>query len=317
VGTGVIARIELGKSKTIAFRSDMDALPISENADKLYKSTHQGFMHACGHDGHMALLLAFARYCMFNKDKLACNPVFIFQPAEEGKGGAINMIENGALDGVDEIYAVHLDTSLPEGLGGIGEGVSMAGAYEFDIAAYGRSSHCAKKQIGIDALHAVIDVITKTYNDFPENIKDSTIFHCGKITGGVARNVVADYAEAHCTIRYFEGNDLKAMLDLMSENIKAAENERGARFEIKMHCNYIPLENDPRCAAKAAKYIKSVGLEPRFEAEDFSFYLKEKPGCLVWVGVGEDVKLHNPDFDFDEKVLLKGLRLYISLAEEK
>ena len=297
VGTGVIARLDIGKNKTLAFRSDIDALPITEKGDKPYKSKHEGFMHACGHDGHIANLLAFAKYCSLNPEKLSCNIVFIFQPAEETEGGAINMIENGALDGVDEIYAIHLDPSLKKGIVGVGSGVSMAGAYEFDITAAGESSHCAEKHKGTDALHALMDVVLNTYNDIPEDIKDDTVFHCGKISGGVARNIVADSAAANCTLRYFEFSRLKTVLDLIDGNIKKAEQVYGAKFNINMLCNYIPLENSERCIEKVKKQIECVPLPWRFTAEDFAFYLKEIDGCLIWLGTdgGEGRKLHSAD----------------------
>ncbi|MDD4003214.1 MAG: M20 family metallopeptidase [Clostridia bacterium] len=319
VGTAVIAKLDIGKNKTLAFRSDIDALPITEKGEKTYKSKHQGFMHACGHDGHIANLLAFSKYCALNPEKLGCNVVFIFQPAEETEGGAINMIENGALDGVDEIYAIHLDPSLKKGMAGIGSGVSMAGSYVFDITATGESSHCAEKHKGTDALHALIDVITNIYDDIPENIKDDTVFHCGKISGGVARNIVADSAVANCTLRYFEYSQLETVLNLIDCNIKKAEKIYGAKLCINMLCNYIPLENSGRCIEKVKKYIEITPLPRRFTAEDFAFYLKETEGCLIWIGTdnGEGKKLHSADFDFDESVLLSGLKLFISLAEEK
>lgn len=319
VGTGVLAKLDNGKQKTIAFRADIDALPIKEINDVPYKSQNEGVMHACGHDGHIALLLAFIRYCKFNPDKLNANTVFIFQPAEEAEGGAITMIEHGAIDDADEIYAVHVDPSLNEAVAGLKDGVSMAGAYEFDIEIKGDSCHCAEKHLGKDALHALIKIINNTYNSLQDK-KSDTIFHCGKITGGYARNIVADNAISNCTIRYFSEKDLDNILNIINTEMKNAEKQFNVKCGIRLLTNYIPLVNNEYCNKKVKKYIKSVNLPLRYTAEDFAFYLKETKGCIIWLGVGDGKtvkKLHSPDFDFNEQCLLHGLNLYKAIIEEK
>lgn len=320
VGTGVIARINLGREKTTAFRADIDALPILEANDVPYRSQNHGLMHACGHDGHTALLLGFAKYCTLNLDKMARNAVFIFQPAEEAQGGAIKMIECGALDGVDEIFAVHVDPALPEGTAGLRSGVSMAGAYEFDIEAVGESSHCAEKQLGKDAIGAIIGAIKGIYDGIPGDLKGRAIFHCGRVEGGYARNVVADKCAANCTIRYFDEAHLEALLELVGQNLSLAEEKYGVRCSAKLITNYIPLVNNSASVEKVKKYIEHTCFEPKLTAEDFAFFLKKAKGCLIWLGVrgkkGER-KLHSPDFDFDESALLCGLEVYKKIIEEK
>ena len=316
VGTGIVARLDLNRKKTMAFRSDIDALPINEANDLPYKSQNEGFMHACGHDGHIALLLGFIKYCKLNPDKMAYNAVFIFQPAEEAEGGAITMIENGAIDGVDEIYAVHVDPSLKAGIAGLRVGVSMAGAYEFDIEVEGESSHCGEKHLGKDAVNACIDIIGGIYKDIPKEISDETVFHCGKICGGYARNIVADKCVANCTIRYYKDSHLKDILSLIDAKFQNAENLFGVKCKTSLLTNYIPLVNNTDCITKVKKYIDFVDISRKFSAEDFAFYLKEVNGCIIWLGVGdknENKKLHSPDFDFDEKALLYGFELYKSL----
>ena len=242
-GTGIIARLNAGKRKTIAFRADMDALPIEEQSCAPYKSQNPGFMHACGHDGHLALLLGFAKYCSLNLDKMASNAVFIFQPAEEAEGGAIRMIEAGALDGVDEIFAVHVDPSLPEGVAGLRAGVCMAGACEFDIEVEGVSSHCAERHLGKDALRALVDAIKGIYEDIPAELNGRALFHCGKIQGGYARNVVADKCIANCTIRYFEKEHLDRLIGIVEKNLALSQEKYGPKCQIKFLTQYIPLEN--------------------------------------------------------------------------
>ena len=318
VGTGVIAKINMGKQKTIAFRADIDALPINEINDVPYKSQNPGFMHACGHDGHIALLLTFIKYCTLNPDKMGNNAVFIFQPAEEAEGGAIKMIEYGAIDEVDEIYAIHVDPQLPEGTAGLKDGVSMAGAYEFDIEIIGESCHCAEKQLGKDALHALTGVIENAYSEISK-LKTKSLFHCGKLCGGYARNIVADRMSANCTIRYFQEKDLDNILTIINTKLKQAEELFGVKCEIKLLTNYIPLVNNSECNQKVKKYIKTAELPLRFSAEDFAFYLKEIKGCIIWLGTKDGAvvkKLHSPDFDFNEKALLHGLELYKQLIKE-
>jgi amidohydrolase len=319
VGTGLIARIHLGKAKAIAFRADMDALPIAEGNDVPYKSQIPGMMHACGHDGHMALLLAFAKYCSQNTDKIAADAVFIFQPAEEGEGGAVKMIEAGALDGVGEVFAVHLDPSLPEGVTGLRAGAAMAGAYEMDIVAEGESSHCAEKHLGKDALATMVDVINAAYDAVRKEPEGKILFHCGRIEGGFARNVVANRCASSCTIRYFEEAHLKALLGLIEAEMALAKERHGAACYIKPIARYIPLKNHPESVEKVKKYIEHIEHPPKFIAEDFAFYLDKVKGCLIWLGVkgqkGER-KLHSPDFDFDEKALLFGLNVYKKIIEE-
>lgn len=318
-GTGVIAKVSAGRAKAIAFRADMDALPIAEENDVPYKSQVPGVMHACGHDGHMALLLAFAAYCSQNPDKMAADAVFIFQPAEEGEGGAVRMIEAGALDGVDEIFAVHLDPLLPEGTAGLRPGAAMAGAYEMDITAEGESSHCAEKHLGRDALAAVIDAVKGAYDAASGEPGGKILFHCGKIKGGFARNVVANRCAANCTIRYFEEAHLKALLSAIGQETALAKERHGADCRIRQIAHYIPLRNDPGSVEKVKKYIEHIEHKPKFTAEDFAYYLDKVKGCLIWLGVkgrkGER-KLHSPHFDFDEKALLFGLELYKKIIEE-
>lgn len=316
-GTGIIARLNTGKQKTIAFRADIDALPIEEANDVPYKSKNKGFMHACGHDGHIAMLLAFIHWCKNNPDEMAANAVFIFQPAEEAEGGAITMIEQGALDDVDEIYAIHVDPSLKEGCAGLRAGVSMAGAYEFDIFCEGESCHCAEKRLGKDAVHAIIDITEGIYNSLTST---ESIFHCGKICGGYARNIVADKAVANCTIRYFDEKDLNDILFAAKNEMEKAQTKYGVKCGISLLTNYIPLVNNPDCCEKVKKHINSEELPLRFTAEDFAFYLKEVKGCIIWLGTEGGMgakKLHSTDFDFEEKALLHGFYLFRSLMVEE
>lgn len=317
--TGVIARIDCQKQKTVAYRADMDALPMEEVNTCDYRSEVPGVMHACGHDGHTALLLGFARYCRLNLDKLAVNIVLIFQPAEESIGGAERMIAAGALSGVQEIYAVHVSPDISAGTIALCGGAAMAGAYEFDLEFYGKSSHGAQKDKGADALAACMETVMGIEAGLPRHLRDKALFHTGRVSGGTARNIVADRCSANCTFRYFEKKHLTEFMSVVDANINYAGSRYGVRGERVQVSHYIPLFNSRVCADKIRRLYPGVVEAPRqYTAEDFAFYADKVKGCLVWLGVntGEEPKkrLHSPDFDFDESALIYGLQLYIYLA---
>lgn len=314
-GTGIIARLDLCKDKTVAFRADMDALPVSEANDVLYKSKIDGIMHACGHDGHLSVLLTFITWAAENKEKLNSNLVFIFQPAEEITGGAVKMIENGALENVDEIYAIHLSPEIDGGLFGLKSGMSMAGVWEFDIDFFGQSCHVADYKKGKDAIKCCTELLNTDF--LPKSLTKDMIFHCGKITGGYARNIVADYCQAECTLRFFDKKHKEKFLSLLDKTLKYLSVKYNVKYKIDTISEYIPLVNDTGCIEKIRKLAECVDIGAKFSAEDFAFYLEKKKGCLVWLGVKDEnhsAPLHSPYFDFEEKFLLNGVELFINLV---
>lgn len=314
IGTGIVADLDLGKEKRIAFRADMDALPVTERTGAEYASERPGFMHACGHDGHMALLLGFAKSCAENPSGIGCNLRFVFQPAEEGEGGARNMIAGGALEGVDEIYAVHLDPSLDPGKLGLCYGASMAGDFEFDVNFTGESAHCAEKSKGKDALAAACEFAAS----LSELVgKGDSLLHAGKLTAGVARNVVAESAKLECTMRFFEEKERDRLLRLMKFQLGYLSDRYGVKGEIEKVTEYIPLKNARTCVDKLKAASDWVPQKRKYLGEDFAFYLAECKGAHGWLGVRKspETKLHAADFDFEEQSLLAGLEIYRKLVE--
>ncbi len=311
-GTGIVCDIR-GKShkRLIALRADMDALGISEENEAAYRSVTDGVMHACGHDGHMAMLLCAAKYFTLNAPDFDLR--LIFQPAEEGAGGAEKLIAAGVLHGVHEIYALHLKPSLPVGTIAVSPGAVMAGVVEFDISFAGVSAHCAEKQNGVDALMAGALFVTGA-RDVLSPYRHNSLFHVGAAQGGTVRNAVAADMRLLCTLRFFDPvmrEEIMQKLSLLLEDIRR---ETGAESRVTVSAVYPPLRND----GDAVNYVRHcvpglIDAAPEYTAEDFSEYLLKVKGCFAWLGTyggGEMKKLHNGRFDFDENALLYGMQYY-------
>ena len=312
-GTGLWADLP-GEGEALLFRADMDALPIREETGAGCASVHLGIMHACGHDAHMANLLTFAAFCCDHREVLTRPVRFLFQPGEEAEGGAQRMIGAGALEGVGEVYALHVDPQRKAGHAGLRAGPVMAGAMEFDLVFSGRAAHCAEREVGRDALAAALWLIGR----FPELEQTFPgVLHCGKLTAGEARNVVASSALAECTYRFFDPEHREALLRELQ--VLAADAGPDIRAEVRVRVVYPPVINDAGAVERAEKLLRlPERMDPLFTAEDFAFYLRERPGCLIWLGVaeGEPGRLHTPTLFFDERPLLDGLLFFVKLATQ-
>jgi len=313
IETGVVVDIKgSNPTKTIGLRADIDALAIAEKNDCSYKSSHNGFMHACGHDGHTAMLLAAID--IFTKNPPKQNVRAIFQFGEEGAGGAEIMIKQGALDGVDEIYAIHLDPSLDVGVFATREGAMMAGTEELEINFYGKSAHCAEPYNGINALKPLADLIAGSDKIAPKN----SLFHVGKIVGGTACNAIASHAKANATIRYFDTKDKISAYENLNLCLKAANKKHGTTVDIKKTASYPPVVNTKLAIQTVKKLLPNlIEKQQTFTAEDFAFYTQKIDGALVWLGTKTDkhfAPLHADTFDFDESVLLYGVQFFYELV---
>ncbi|MDR1093074.1 MAG: amidohydrolase [Clostridiales bacterium] len=293
----------------IALRADIDALCIHEQNNVEYKSLTPGVMHACGHDGHTAVLLCVAE--LFRNRPPARAVRLIFQPAEEGAGGAAKLIERGVLKGVGEIYGLHVDPSLPAGTYSGAAGPVMAGMVEFDVEFKGLGVHCAERGTGKDALMAAALYITgaeELVKRYPRNL-----LHTGKAEGGTVRNAVAERAAAHSTLRYFENETRDRLFAEVKGLLDGIAAKTGVTYEIRRSGAYPPVVNDAAAVETVKARVPLAVLEPRFGAEDFAEYLQRVPGCFVNFGVntgGLVKKLHATDFDFDEAALLWGLEFF-------
>lgn len=316
MGTGIVCDVK-GEdgTHTIALRADIDALPIAEKTDCPFRASGD-YMHACGHDGHTAMLLCVAKELAARKPK--CNTRLIFQFGEEGEGGAEKMIAMGAIDGVDEIYAFHMCPELPVGQVAAVEGAMFAGTVEFDVMFYGKSCHCADVTKGHDALKAAMHFYEKAAHCNDDGARNS-VFHIGKLSGGTARNIVANEATALCTFRFYDTDYMDRVMMRLESYLVECDNLFGTDHRLVVNTVYPPLLNHPAAVAKIGKLTDLQPCAPRFTAEDFASYLQKVPGCILWLGCRDETHtspLHSDTFGFDESALVTGVELYEKLLFE-
>ena len=252
LGTGVVCDLP-GRNKKllVALRADMDGLAIQENGCAEYKSVHRGVMHACGHDGHMAMLLTLAGY--FKENKPRHNLRLIFQPAEEGAAGAERLIEKGVLKGVDRIFALHLSPALKIGEIALSAGAVMAGMVEFDIELTGAAAHCAEREKGADAVLAGALFITRM-RELMRPYSGNNLFHVGKAVGGGARNVVAPDMKLCCTFRFFDGVKREEIMLKLAALLNKIKDETGVDNRLTVTAVYPVLYNN----TDAVEYVKPL-----------------------------------------------------------
>ena len=317
--TGVKAVIDIGAPETVAFRADIDALCIEEKNTVDFASTHKGYMHACGHDGHTAMLMTIAAFLSENKDKLKQNVVCFFQPAEESTGGATVMIEEGVLDNpkVNKVYAFHIWPAIEQGKLGVRSGASLAGTTEFNIDIMGKSSHGASPQDGIDTIVAATSIIQALQTVVTKNISpiQPAVLNVGKLTAGTARNIVAEKARIEGILRSFDNDMHTFMENRIEEIVKGHEKVYGVKAEFSTEVRYPVVYNDKKLVDELYEIIdKNVIIENELfmTAEDFAEYQKYVPGVLMLLGAGNKEKgftnpLHSSSFNFDESIMLLGL----------
>jgi amidohydrolase len=308
----------------------MDGLPIQETGDKEYISVNENVMHACGHDGHVAMLLGAAKVLADKKDELNGNVRFIFQPAEEGEGGARYMIEDGCLDEVDEIYGIHLWTYQKTGEIGIKSGPILAYADKFTITVRGTGGHGATPHGSVDAIIVASHLVTALQTIVSRNTNplESAVVSIGKINGGYNFNVIADEIILQGTARAYE-EDIRAMIKKrMAEIINGIGQTFGAAIEFDYQDGYPATINDEGAYEKLLYSAKKiVGEDADYPylsmgGEDFSYYAQKIPGCFFFVGSAPtnkplgSVSHHSSDFDIDEEALLIGASVFVQVIED-
>jgi len=327
--TGVVGEIVFGDGPTIALRADMDALPIQEVGDLKYKSKNEGVMHACGHDGHMAILLGAANALSKNQKLKKGKVRFIFQPAEEGAGGARYMIKDGCLDQVDEIYGLHLWNYQPVGEIGVKNGPIMAAADMFDIIIKGKGGHGATPQGTVDAIVVASNLITMLQTIVSRNTNplDNTVVTIGEINGGQNFNVIADEVRLTGTTRAYTENNRNMIKKRMQNIIDGVSKSFGAEIVLKYKEGYPPTVNheDPtKLVLEASSMVVGKGAGYPYLSmggEDFSYYLQKVPGCFFFIGSAPDknnilsTPHHCSHFDIDERSLLIGASVYVNLID--
>lgn len=331
--TGIVAVIRGDKpGPTLAIRADMDALPIQELNEIGYRSLHDGVMHACGHDGHVAIALGTIYYLMHHRDTLRGTIKFIFQPAEEGPGGAKPMIEAGVLDHpkVDAIIGLHIWNNLPLGTVGVREGPLMAAVELFDCTIQGRGGHGALPHQTVDSIVVGAQVVTALQTVVARNLDPikSGVVTVGQFRAGNARNVIADSAQLSGTVRYFDPTLTNFFEERISAIVAGICSSHGATYSLDYRKLYPPVINDRAIANLVRSVAETVietpiGIVPDCQTmggEDMSFFLQEVPGCYFFLGSANAEKdlaypHHHPRFNFDETVLGMGVEIFVRCVE--
>ena len=322
--TGILVYIDNGYDKTIAFRSDIDALKIKEETNCNFVSQHDGYMHACGHDGHMAALLGLAKRLKEEPLSLETNILLIFQPAEESPGGAKLIVEAGILSKyhVKAIFGLHLMPTIDEGKIACRPGPLMAQNGELDVTIIGKSAHAGLYHLGVDSI-VIASLIISQYQNIVSRVispVENCVINIGEINGGTARNIVADKTVFRGTVRTYSEKVFKKITETMQAINQGMEKSYGCKVEFSCPPMYPPVLNDYDLYQQFINIIDENYLElkePLMLAEDFAFYQKEVPGILFYVGTKTPQYtsgLHTETFNFNEDVLVQAVDVYYQLA---
>ena len=326
--TGVMALLETGRpGPTLLIRADMDALPITEATGLPFASQHPGVMHACGHDGHTAMVLVSATVMNALKDRVNGTIKFVFQPAEEGPGGALPMIEAGVMDNphVDYALGCHIWPTIPEGTIGIRAGVLMAAMFRFDIAIKGKGGHGAMPHLCVDALETGCQVVAALQRIVSRQMDplSPSVITVGEFQAGTAFNVIPEHAKLCGTARTFDKTVWKRWPEIIETIVKGVCDSMGAGYEMSYEQGYPPTINDPEMADRMKRIAgevvgrgQVVVPDKTLGGEDMSFFLAKAQGCFFCLGAGNDAYagIHNPRFGFNEDILLTGVETYCRAA---
>ena len=325
---GVVGLMRTGKpGPTLMIRADMDALPLLEATGLAFSSTHKGTMHACGHDAHMAMALGAATVLNKIKSELSGNVKFLFQPAEEGPGGAKPMIEAGVMENprVDYSIGCHVWSEIPEGTIGLKAGRFMAAMNRFDLKIIGSEGHGAMPHLCVDALEVGVQVVNALQRIVSRHMNplEPTVITVGSFHAGKAFNVIPGEAELSGTTRTFN-EDIWASWEARIEKVvRGVCESMGAGFELKFDRGYPPTVNDEsmlevvrRCAEKVVGKKRVVEPEPTMGGEDMAYYLQKSKGFFYVLGVGREggAPIHNAAFDFNENILLLGVETHCRIG---
>jgi amidohydrolase len=338
-GTGVVGILKNGSStRAIGLRADMDALPVQELNSFAHASRHAGKMHACGHDGHMAMLLGAAQHLARTRN-FDGTVVLIFQPAEEGGGGALKMMQDGLFEKcpVDAVFGMHNWPGLEEGHFAVTAGPMMASSNEFEVVVRGKGAHAAQPHKGIDPIMAAIQIVQGWQSIITRNRNplEAAVLSVTQIHAGSATNVIPDEARIVGTVRTFA----QAPLDLIESRMEQMASQIAAAFGAQIDFDF--KRNYPALINHAAETVFATGVmqelvgvervdtmtEPSMGAEDFAFMLQQVPGCYVFIGNGDGrhrdtghglgpCNLHNASFDFNDRLLPLGASYWVRLAEK-
>ncbi len=328
--TGVVGLIKGkkpadGDFKVIGLRADMDALPIEEQTNLPYASKNAGKMHACGHDGHTAMLLGAARYLAETRN-FAGDTVVIFQPAEEGGAGGAAMVKDGLMErfGIDQVYGMHNGPGIPIGSFAIRQGPIMAATDEVDILIEGHGGHAARPHKCIDSLLVGAQVVTALQSIVARSVDplDSAVISICEFHAGNARNVISQTAELRGTIRTLTP-EVRALVEKRVREVVAGVAQiTGAKIDLRYKNNYPVTRNHAgptETARRAAKLVAGDAnvheMPPLMGGEDFSYMLEARPGAFIFCGNGDSAGLHHPAYNFNDEAIVYGTSYWIKLVE--
>lgn len=330
--TGVVGVIKgkrpagKGDVKVIGLRADMDALPIEEATNLPYASKTPGLMHACGHDGHTAMLLGAARYLAETRN-FAGDAVVIFQPAEEGGAGAAAMIKDGLMDrfGIEQVYGMHNGPGIPVGSFAIRPGPIMAATDSIDIRIEGLGGHAARPHkcidsvlVGAQLVTALQSIVSRTVDPLESAVISICEFHAGN-----ARNVIPQTAELHGTVRTLTAETRDLVAKRVREVVDGVAQMTGAKIDLVYERGYPVTLNHPAQTEVATRIAKEISGEanvheapPMMGAEDFSYMLEARPGAFIFCGNGDSAGLHHPAYNFNDEAIVYGTSYWVKLVEE-
>jgi len=327
--TGLRGILEgLPGGKTVALRADIDALPMKEEGDKDYISENPEAAHACGHDGHMAILMGVAQLLSQRKDRFKGNVIFLFQPSEERPpGGAVKMVEEGALEGVDTVFGLHLWQLLPTGSIGIVKGAMMAQSDNFSITVKGKGGHGSMPHTTVDSILVASHLVVNIQSIVSRNVDPlkPAVVSFGTVKGGTINNIIPGEVSLTGTVRTFDSS-LQSLAEIRLKEITEETCKAfGATARFEYEKGYPPLVNHEamvdfvlEVAARTLGEDRIQTIDPVMGGEDFAYFLQKVPGAFLFFGMGDGMEFphHHPAFDLDEKALPQATLLMASLALE-